>query len=179
MTESQHPDGWLFDVHGTSLSDIGTGRTLQIVTTRGFTARRDFVYDNPANLHGFLVDGGFAVDPSVADPGLESAEFDDDGNANMNLISGGRYGAQAPPANRADLPPSGPVAPGPQRHRVHGVQFEMDGSIRMRQSPEALESVGMNLAMAIYYCLVGNGVVQRTPSPRDGHHATVGYVLLS
>ena len=151
FTTSQHPDGWLFDVHGTSLDGDDT---LQIVTTRGFTARRDFVYDNRANRHRFLGDGGFKLDPELANPGNEAMAVNDDGIASMNLISGGRYGAHAPPADSAALPAPGPVTPGPQAHRVHGVQFELDGSIRHQQPPEVLESVGMNLAYAIFRCLL-------------------------
>ena len=178
FAEALHPGGWLFDVHGTSLASLGAGFTLQIVTTQGFTASRDVVYDSAANLHRCLEEGGFSVHPAAADPGGESVTFNAAGEASLNLISGGRYGAQGGPANRAALPEPGPVVPGPQARRVHGVQFEMDGSIRHGQSAEVLESVGINLANAIYQCLLGNGIVQRAAAPRPGDNAVEAYTLL-
>jgi hypothetical protein len=180
FTTSQHPHGWLFDIHGTSLEFLGTNSTLEIVTTGGFTARRDIVYDKPHNLHRYLVDGGFSVFPITADPGAESPDFGRaTGTASLNLISGGRYGAQPPPANLADLPERNPVIPGPQSHRVHGVQFEIDKSLRWDQTDEQLESTGINIANAIYRCLLGNQVLQRQPQPRDGENAVLCYSMLT
>ncbi|HUE88779.1 MAG TPA: hypothetical protein VMO26_22100 [Vicinamibacterales bacterium] len=178
FAESQHPNGWLFDVHGTSLNSLGSGFTLQIVTTQGFTARRDVVYDSAGSLHHFLLEGGLVVHPAAADPGDEAVTFSATGEASLNLISGGRYGAQNPPARQSALPEPGAVTPGPQTRRVHGVQFEIDGSLRHNRTAEELESVGVNLGNAIYRSLLTNGLLSRAPTPRDGENAVLAFTVL-
>jgi hypothetical protein len=93
--------------------DLGPGLTLQIVTGRGFTASHDVVYGGASSLHKELRDGGFVVHPPSGQPRDEHADVNAAGELGLNLISGGRFGARAPPAEAANLPPRTAVTPGP------------------------------------------------------------------
>lgn len=183
FTEAHHPHGWLFDIHGTSLKFLAPLHTytLQIVTTQGYTARRDFVYDSPHSLHHYLHDKGrgFDVHPISGDPGDEYYELNAQGQAIMNLISGGRFGAKNPPALPSNLPVTTNVTPGPQLRRIHGVQFEIDGSLRHNRTDEDLESVGINLAYGIYECMLGSGVISYTANPLLGKFSAEWFQTLA
>jgi len=183
FTQANHPDGWLFDVHGTGLGLLGSLHTytLQIVTTQGYTARRDIVYDSPRSLFRYLHDEGrgFDVHPNSGNPGDEYFVANDQGNVSMNLISGGRFGAQNPPVLASNLPITTNVRPGPQSRRVHGVQFEIDGTLRHNKLDEELETVGINLAYGIYNAMLGNGILQYTPNPLPGRFATEWFQTLN
>lgn len=170
ITTSLHPDGWLFDVHGRSF----TGGDLIVFSGYGYYARQDFVYSAPFSLHHYLQEQGFTIVPTNPDA---ADEVGGDGNPTTNLISGGRYGARFFNPSSDPMPFIGNVAPN-QPHRVHGIQFEIEKSLRYGKPDEFLENVGMNIGYAIFKCLLNNGLINRNPSPQSGENAPEWYSLL-
>lgn len=158
-----YPDGWLFDIHGSGVDEhFGVPNVnIGIGTTMGWTARRDFVYDNHNHsLHSSLQEVGFVPYPVSLNPydeiKLEPGVVD----FGTSLISCRLYGAggRLTLEDKRDLPLDYPIVP-IERGRAHAVQLEIDNSLRFDRSKEQLESVGINLAYAIYNCLKGNGLL--------------------
>ena len=170
ITTSLNPDGWLFDVHGRGF----TGGDLIVFSGYGYYARQDFVYGNPSSLHQCLQEQGFSVIPANPDP---AQEVGGNGGLTTNLISGGRYGARFFNPASDPVPFNGNVIPN-QPHRVHGIQFEIEGSLRHGQPDEFLESVGINIGYALFNCLLNNGLLTRNPSPQSGEPAQEWYSAL-
>ena len=160
FTTAYNPNGWLFDVHGKSFQ----GGNLIVFSGYGYYARQDFVYQTNTSLYQSLVDQGFQIRE------LSGAINEVGNGGTVNLISGGRYGASFfnPPNDPVPFP--GNVVPN-QPRRVHGIQFEIEQSLRFNRSDEELESVGINLAYGIYNAMLGNGVIQHIRNPLSGEFA--------
>lgn len=171
VTSALHPDGWLFEVHGQSFE----GAELIVFSGYGYYARQDFVHAGASSLHRCLADEGFALIPTA--PGAAGEIRREDGSLVTNLISGGRYGARFFDPSRDAVPYPGNVVPN-QPRRVHGIQFELSRSRRFNQPDEALESTGLAMGYAIYRCLLGNGLIARAPTPREGENSSGWYALL-
>lgn len=171
ITTSLHPDGRLFDVHGKGF----TGGNLIVFSGYGYFARQDFVYSGSSSLYHYLQKQGFIVVP--ADPNPADEVRNNDGTLTTNLISGGRYGARFFDPSRDSIPFRGYVVPN-QPHRVHGIQFEIEGALRHGKPDEFLESVGINVGYAIFKCFLNNGLISRNPSPQSGENVQEWYSLL-
>jgi hypothetical protein len=172
FTTANHPDGWLFDIHGQSNP---TGNLI-VFSGYGYYARQDYVYQTNASLHQSLIDQGFQIGEQSG--AVNEVRDRTTGNPIQNLISGGRYGARFFNRSNDSVPFTGNVVPN-QSHRVHGIQFEIDGSLRFNKTDEELESVGINLAYGIYNTMLGNGVIQYTPNPLPGKFATEWFQALN
>lgn len=171
ITTSLHPNGWLFDVHGMRFD----GGDLILFSGYGYYAGRDVVYGNPFSLHHYLHEQGFSIVPLNPTPADEVGGLS---NPTTNLISGDRYGARSFNPSSDPIPFIGNVAPS-QPHRVHGIQLEIEGSLRHDKPHEFLESVGVNIGYAIFNCLQGNGLIARNPLPQSGEYAKEWYSILS
>ncbi len=171
-TTTNHPDGWLFDVHGQS----NPAGNLIVFSGYGYYARQDFVHENISSLYQSLKDQGFEI--AETSGAANEIRNQTTGNPITNLISGGRFGARFFDASSDPVPFIGNVVPNHPR-RVHGIQFEIDSSLRFNRTDEELESVGINIAYGIYNSMLGNGVIQYTPNPLTGEFATEWFQALN
>lgn len=171
ITTSLHPDGWLFDIHGRNFTE----GNLILFSGYGYYARKDLVYEGPFSLHHYMQEQGFAVVPAGSNPANEVTN--NDGKPTTNLISGGRYGARFFDPNIDPIPFMGNVIPN-QPHRLHGIQIELESSLRFSTPDEALEGVGINIGYAIYNFLIHNRVIRRNSSPQSGENAFEWYPIL-
>lgn len=159
-TTAIHPDGWLFDVHGQGNPG---GVQLVVFTGYGHYARADISYGGSDNLHARLALQDFTLSPAASDA---AGEIRSAGRPIRNFMSGSAFGARVFNPSSDPIPFAGVVTP-TEPHRVHGVQFEIDGALRHSRSPEELEETGLRIGTAIHDSLIMRGVLpRRTPAQR-------------
>ncbi len=169
-TTAIHPDGWLFDIHGQGNPG---GVQLVVFTGYGHYARADISYGGSDNLHARLALQDYTLSPSAADP---ASEIRSNGRPIRNFMSGSAYGARVFDPTSDPVPFPGIVTP-TEPHRVHGVQFEIDGALRRGRSPEALEETGLRIGTAIHDALLTRGVLPRRTPAQRGRAAREWYAL--
>ena len=172
VTTAIHPDGWLFDVHGQGNPG---GVELILFSGYGHYARSDICYGSNDNLHTRLAQQDYSLLPAAADPALEVRR---DGLPIGNFMSGSAFGARAFRAASDPVPFPGVVVP-TEPHRVHGIQLEIDGTLRHDRSAAELEETGLRIGTAIHDALLVRGVLAPTPPrPPGGRGAPDWYALL-